>query len=81
MSQVAINWIRQNAVQPMIPLIGARTVDQLIDNLAALEWELDEKQMAAIDAASPIDLGFPHSILPGNQHIFGKTFELIDRSP
>jgi aryl-alcohol dehydrogenase-like predicted oxidoreductase len=79
MSQVAINWIRQNAVQPMIPLIGARTVDQLSDNLAALEWELSEEQMTAIDEVSQIDLGFPHNILPGNQHIFGKTFELIDR--
>ncbi len=79
MSQVAINWIRQNTVQPMIPLIGVRTVDQLQDNLGALEWKLSKEHKSAIDEVSRIELGFPHTILPGNQHIFGKTFELIDR--
>jgi len=79
MSQVAINWVRQNSTQPMIPIIGARTVEQLEENLAALEWTLSEEQVTVLHEVSQIDLGFPHSLLPGNHRIFGTTYHKIDR--
>jgi aryl-alcohol dehydrogenase-like predicted oxidoreductase len=78
MSQVAINWVRQSSTQPMIPIIGARTVEQLADNLAALAWRLSEEQMTTLNEVSQIDLGFPHSLLPGNRRIFGNTYHKID---
>lgn len=80
-SQVAINWARQ---QPylVIPILGARSKKQLLDNLGCLDFELTPEQMARLSDASPIDLGFPHSFL-GSDHvrglIFGKTFNLLDR--
>jgi aryl-alcohol dehydrogenase-like predicted oxidoreductase len=42
LSQVALNWA---CAQPGVtaPIIGPRTVDQLRDNLGALEWELDQE--------------------------------------
>ena len=80
-SQVAINWVRQRPYR-VIPIIGARTVKQLKDNLGCLDFELTEEQVNRLNEASPIDLGFPHSFL-GSDHvrglIFGKTFEQIVR--
>jgi len=79
-SQVAINWVRH---QPylVIPIIGARSVEQLRENMGCLDFELTTEQMTRLNRASPIDLGFPHSFL-GSDHvrglIFGKTFAQID---
>ena len=60
-AQVAINWLRQR--NHVIPIIGARRVDQLRDNLACLEWELSDEQMKRLDAISEIDMGFPHRFI------------------
>ena len=78
-SQVAINWARQRPYN-MIPIIGARSEKQLLDNLGCLEFELTDQQIQRLDEASPIDLGFPHAFL-GSNHvrglIFGETFQQI----
>ena len=78
-SQVALNWARQRPYH-MIPIIGARSKKQLLDNLGCLEFELTHEQIQRLDEASPIDLGFPHSFL-GSNHvrglIFGETFQQI----
>jgi aryl-alcohol dehydrogenase-like predicted oxidoreductase len=79
-AQVAINWVRQQQHKaPLIPILGARTLDQLADNLSVLDWQLDENQLARLDEAGAIELGFPHNFLPGNKYIFGNTDEQIDR--
>lgn len=79
MAQVAINWVRQQRDKgQMIPILGARTTEQLADNLAVIEWELMPDQLARLDAASQIDLGFPHGFLDGNRYIFGATYDRID---
>jgi aryl-alcohol dehydrogenase-like predicted oxidoreductase len=79
-AQVAINWVRQ---QPglVIPIIGARTEQQLWDNLGCLDNELSAEQLDRLTQAAPISLGFPHSFL-ASEHvtglIFGETRPLID---
>ena len=78
MAQVAINWIRQQPKAQMIPIIGARTAEQLKDNLAVAEWKLSDEQWARLDRAAAIDLGFPHGFLDGNRNVFGATRDLID---
>ncbi len=55
-SQVALAWLRRRGV---IPIVGARTVEQLRDNLASVELTLDDDQTRRLDEASRIDLGFP----------------------
>jgi aryl-alcohol dehydrogenase-like predicted oxidoreductase len=61
-AQVALGWVRQ---QPnnIIPLVGAKTRAQLDDNLGCLEFELAAEDLARLDAASRIELGFPHDFL------------------
>ncbi|RDI53234.1 aldo/keto reductase [Nocardia mexicana] len=61
-SQVALAWTLQNPAVTA-PIIGARTPAQLEDNLGALEVEFDAEQLARLDAASAITLGFPHDFL------------------
>lgn len=81
-AQIAINWVRQQDHGNLVPILGARTEAQIVDDLAALEWELSNDQLARLSAASPIDLGFPHSFLFSEnvqRLIFGTTGPLIDR--
>jgi aryl-alcohol dehydrogenase-like predicted oxidoreductase len=61
-AQVALNWVRQGQ-GVIVPLVGARTRDQLDDNLGCLDFELDPADKAALDQASYIELGFPHEFL------------------
>src|SRR5207253_9481975 len=61
MAQVALAWLRHRTV-PVIPIIGARKVSQLPDNLASLDLELSAEQLKSLDGASQIELGFPQSI-------------------
>jgi len=59
MAQVALAWLRYRAV-PVIPIIGARKLAQLQDNLASFELTLSVDQLKTLDEASRIELGFPH---------------------
>jgi aryl-alcohol dehydrogenase-like predicted oxidoreductase len=79
-AQVAISWVRH---QPgvVIPLIGARNLGQLKDNLGALEVELEDRHLARLNASSQIDLGFPHNFLSEErvqELVYGGTYEDID---
>lgn len=78
-AQVAYNWVRQRQEKAlMIPILGARSAEQLKDNLKILEWELSTEQLDRLEEISKIELGFPHGFLDGNKYIFGRTFDLID---
>ena len=61
MAQVALAWLRHQTV-PVIPIMGARKVSQLQDNLASLDLELSAEQLNSLDGASRIEPGFPQSI-------------------
>ena len=61
MAQVALAWLHHQTV-PVIPIIGARKVSQLQDNLASLDLELSTEQLKSLDGASRIEPGFPQSI-------------------
>jgi aryl-alcohol dehydrogenase-like predicted oxidoreductase len=65
MAQVALAWLRYRPV-PVIPIIGARKLSQLQENLASFELSLSTEQVQALDEASQIELGFPYSIY-GNE--------------
>jgi aryl-alcohol dehydrogenase-like predicted oxidoreductase len=78
-SQVAINWVRQQQNKALvIPIIGARKLEQLEDNLACLEWELTAEQLTQLNVVSAIELGFPQSFLVGNPYVYGDTYDLVD---
>jgi len=61
-AQVAINWVLH---RPGVtaPLLGARTLAQLEDNLGALGWRLDDEACARLDEASAEDAGYPYDFI------------------
>lgn len=61
-ARVALAWTLLNPAV-VAPIVGARTLAQLQDNLGALNVRFDEGQVARLDEASRIDLGFPHAFL------------------
>jgi len=61
MAQVALAWLRSGPV-PVIPIIGARKLSQLQDNLASIDLLLSADQLKALDEASRIELGFPYAL-------------------
>lgn len=77
-AQVAVNWVRQ---QPnVIPILGARTVPQIEDNLGALSFTLEEDSMTELSQVNEFKLGFPLDFLTDDHVrglIFGETFKHI----
>ena len=59
MAQVALAWLRYRPV-PVIPIIGARKLSQLKDNLTSADVSLSANQLNTLDEASRIELGFPY---------------------
>ena len=76
-AQVALAWLR---ARDIIPLLGARTVGQLLQNLASLEVSLSDDQIRHLEEVSAIDLGFPHNYNNNTRRmVFGGMFERIQR--
>jgi len=58
-AQVALNWVLQ---RPGVssPIIGARNMEQLEDNLGAMGWSLSAEQMARLNKVSTKTLPYPY---------------------
>ena len=61
-AQVALNWLLR---KPTItsPILGARSLAHLEDNLAATGWILTETQVERLDQASELPLPYPYESL------------------
>lgn len=59
-SQVAINWVRQQAAH-IIPILGARREAQILDNLGVLEFTLSDEQLRRLSDANPQETRYPHT--------------------
>ncbi len=83
-SQLAIAWVlaqQRPHTAPIIPILGASRVEQLTDNLGALQVALSADHLARLDAVSAIELGFPHEFLTSDNIldlVFGGTYHQID---
>jgi len=79
-AQVALNWLcRQPGV--MIPIIGARRLSQLKDNLGSVGFSLDDEHLQKLDAVSRIELGFPHDFFTNEMvvnFVYGGMRDRID---
>ncbi len=61
-AQVALAWLRYRPV-PVIPIIGARKLSQIEDNIGSLDVQLSPEQLTRLDKATAVSLGFPHDFL------------------
>jgi aryl-alcohol dehydrogenase-like predicted oxidoreductase len=77
-SQVALNWLLNTGV---IPIIGARKISHLKDNLKCLEVDLSTENIEQLDEVSRIELGFPHDYFKtdmSKNFVYNGTFNQID---
>lgn len=77
-AQIAINWVRQQ--QNVIPILGARTVAQIEDNLGVLSFELDDETVTELSQLNEFKAGFPLDFLTDDHVrglIFGDSFKQI----
>jgi aryl-alcohol dehydrogenase-like predicted oxidoreductase len=61
-AQVALAWL---LAQPAVvaPIVGARTPEQLADDLGAVGWELTAEELERLDEASASAEGYPYRML------------------
>jgi len=61
-AQVALRWLMQ---QPGVttPIFGARTMEQLDENLGSLGWELVLEEISQLNAASDVPLPSPYNFI------------------
>ena len=77
-SQIALSWLLSKGV---IPIIGARKVSHVEDNLKCLDVRLSPEQIQQLDNASQIQLGFPHDFFQADMvrnFVYNGTFDKID---
>jgi aryl-alcohol dehydrogenase-like predicted oxidoreductase len=79
-AQVALAWLRHRATL-VVPIVGAREIAQLKDNLASLEIQLSTDQLAKLNEVSKIEMGFPHDFFDREMvqaYAFGGMKDAID---
>jgi aryl-alcohol dehydrogenase-like predicted oxidoreductase len=78
-TQVAINWVRQR-VSNVMPIVGAKRVEQLQDSLKCLDFVIPDEIMTHLNEVSKIELGFPHDFLSSEgvkQSAFAGMYDQI----
>jgi aryl-alcohol dehydrogenase-like predicted oxidoreductase len=58
-SQVALNWVMHRPTVASV-IMGARTEEQLRQNLGAVGWRLAPEHVARLDAASAVPMPYPY---------------------
>ncbi len=80
--QAALAFIRRQARHGTIfPILGARTREQLLDNLGCLSCTLSDEQWQRLEQASAPEPGFPHDMLQGplaRDILFGGQIDRLD---
>lgn len=79
-AQVAIRWVMQKN-QVVIPVIGARKLEQMTDCLGVLNMSLTQEQIQRLNQVSAIEVGFPHDFLQSDgvrQVVFGGDFDKLE---
>lgn len=71
-AQVALNWLLQQT-GVTAPIIGARNLQQLTDNLGSSGWHLGPEEIAILDDASAIDITYPYDRAAHDQRNSGRT--------
>ncbi len=79
-AQVAINWVRQQA-ENIIPILGARRLAQVQDNLGVLDFTLSSEHLQRLVALNPQQPAFPHSFdndYVRRELIFGERVDQLE---
>lgn len=61
-AQVALNYLLRKS-RVVVPIFGARTEEQLADNLGSVGWELTPDDVTALDESSELTLPYPYRFI------------------
>ena len=64
-AQIAIAWLLARSGPLVIPIVGARTAEQLRQSLAGVDLDLSQDALLRLSDVSGFPLGFPHDFLAG----------------
>lgn len=82
-SQVALKWIVQRHCN-MFPIVGARTVEQIRDNLNYDSFTLSSEHLQMLEDASKLSMGFPVDFFNSDlvqNFAFSGTLKQIEMCP
>ena len=61
---MALKWVMNNR-NSFVPIVGARTFEQLNDNLSCISVNVDQSILDQLTKISEIEMGFPFDFLNG----------------
>lgn len=77
-SQVALAWTMARGMA-IHPIVGARRLDQLADNLGAVDLELPGDALRGLNEASAISLGFPLDFIESTwEFVYGEVGDRVE---
>jgi aryl-alcohol dehydrogenase-like predicted oxidoreductase len=82
-AQVAIAWVRAQS-ENIIPIVGARRPDQIVDVMGAVDVSLSTQHFETLAAVSSFELGFPHEFFADDgvkSIVFGELYDRIVHPP
>ncbi len=80
---LALAWLMQRGRGDVMPIIGARTVEQLRENLACTDLHLNTELLNELDQLAPPAVAYPASLLYGEffqNMMYGTVRQQIDWS-
>ncbi len=78
---MAIAWTRARS-RAVHPIVGARSTEQLKDNLGAIDVVLPEDAVGRLEAAAEFAVGFPADfIAETSPWVFGEASQKVDGRP
>ena len=77
----AVALARLRAQGGVTPILGARTAQQLAENLTCIDVDSPPEELARLDRASYVARGFPYDFLAGADHTLGGMSAQLDMPP
>ncbi len=66
---IALKWVMKKNRNTVIPIIGARTLEQLKQSLEVINFELPDNYLDELNEVSKIEMGFPNEFLASDNVI------------
>jgi aryl-alcohol dehydrogenase-like predicted oxidoreductase len=80
-AQLALAWMMRRSSACVVPIIGARNLAQLQDNLGAAQVRLDNAQLTALDKLTAADPAYPQTLYASDffrTMMYGEAWQKLE---